>query len=72
MYAMELFEKYKVTACFNGHFHQNLISKAKFGMDMIITAPLSVVFESSGKPKKCEPNERGFRLVNFSKKERYC
>ena len=64
MHVMELFEKYKVTACFSGHFHQNLISKSRFGMDMIITAPLSMVFESNGKPKQCEPNERGFRVVN--------
>ncbi len=47
--ALELFRQYDVTACFSGHFHQNLISKTHWGMDMIITAPLSVVFESTGK-----------------------
>jgi hypothetical protein len=63
MAAMELFEKYKVSACFSGHFHQNLVSKASFGMDMIITAPLSIVFESSGKPRQTEQNDRGIRIV---------
>ena len=48
-HALDLFRKYSVTACFSGHFHQNLLSKTTWGMDMIITAPLSVVFESSGK-----------------------
>lgn len=47
--ALELFKKYNVDACFSGHFHQNLISKTRWGMDMIITGPLSVVFDSSGK-----------------------
>lgn len=36
-------------ACFSGHFHQNLVSKTRWGMDMIVTAPLSLVFESTGK-----------------------
>jgi hypothetical protein len=47
--ALELFRQYNVKACFSGHFHQNLVSKTRWGMDMIITAPLSVVFESTGK-----------------------
>ena len=47
--ALELFQKYNVNACFSGHFHQNLISKTRWGMDMIITAPLSVLFNSTGK-----------------------
>ncbi|KAL7512935.1 hypothetical protein ACHAXN_011863 [Cyclotella atomus] len=46
--ALELFEKYNVDACFSGHFHQNLVSKTRWGMDMIITGPLSVVFDSTG------------------------
>jgi len=49
--ALELFRRYNVTACFSGHFHQNLISKTSWGMDMIITSSLSVVFESTGKHK---------------------
>lgn len=63
MNAMRLFEKFKVSACFSGHFHQNLVSKASFGMDMIVTAPLSIVFESNGKPKQTEDNAMGIRLV---------
>jgi len=47
--ALELFQQYGVTACFSGHFHQNLVSKTRWGMDMIVTAPLSLVFESTGK-----------------------
>jgi hypothetical protein len=64
--AMRLFRNYGVSACFSGHFHQNLISESSFGMQMIITAPLSMVFESTGKPKKqkeIEPNGRGIRVV---------
>jgi hypothetical protein len=40
--AMELFKKYHVTACFSGHFHQNLEAKSSWGMDMIVTGPLSM------------------------------
>jgi hypothetical protein len=64
---MDLFEEYKVSAAFAGHFHQNLVSKASFGMDMIITSSLSMVFESTGKPKDCrELNTRGFRVVKVA------
>mmetsp|Transcript_26437 Transcript_26437/g.54758 ORF Transcript_26437/g.54758 Transcript_26437/m.54758 type:complete len:593 (+) Transcript_26437:19-1797(+) len=62
--ALALFKKYGVNASFCGHFHQNVISKTKWGMDNIITAPLSVVFESSGKPQQHEENGRGIRIVN--------
>lgn len=68
--ALSLFKKYNVNASFAGHFHQNLVSKASFGMDMIITAPLSMVFESTGKPKdqlELEPNGRGIRVVDVHK-----
>jgi hypothetical protein len=61
---MDLFQKYNVSACFSGHFHQNLVSQASFGMSMIITAPLSMVFESSGKPVQREENGMGIRIVN--------
>ena len=47
--ALDLFQKYRVNACFSGHFHQNLVSKTRWGMDMIITGPLSIVFDSTGK-----------------------
>jgi serine/threonine-protein phosphatase CPPED1 len=63
---MELFAQYNVDAAFSGHFHQNLVSKASFGMDMIITSSLSMVFESTGKPPGSdEPScVRGIRVVD--------
>lgn len=64
--ALDLFKRYKVTAAFSGHFHQNLVSKSSFGMDMIVTGPLSMVFDSSGKPPQNEVNSRGFRVVEVS------
>lgn len=66
MLALDLFKKYGVNAVFSGHFHQNVISKSSWGMDHIITAPLSVVFESSGKPKQSEANGRGIRVVDVN------
>jgi len=67
--ALRLFKEYGVSACFSGHFHQNLLSKTSWGMDMIITAPLSIVFESSPKPKQIEENGRGARVVTVDKKK---
>lgn len=62
--ALALFARYGVTAAFSGHFHQNLIAKASFGMDMIVTGPLSLVFQSSGVPEDFpEPKTRGLRVV---------
>lgn len=49
--ALKLFRQYNVKACFSGHFHQNLVSKTSWGMDMIVTSSLSVVFDSTGKQK---------------------
>lgn len=61
---LELFAKHQVTACFAGHFHQNLITTGnKFGIPMIITGPLSVVLPSTGNTQTTEPFTRGFRLV---------
>lgn len=60
---LALFQTHKVKACFSGHFHQNSLSKASWGMDMIVTAPLSMVFESTGKPSSSEKNARGVRVV---------
>jgi hypothetical protein len=62
---MELFRQHKVSAAFSGHFHQNLVSKSSFGMEMIITSSLSMVFESNGKPADFnEPkNKQGIRIV---------
>jgi hypothetical protein len=72
--ALELFKAYNVDACFSGHFHQNLISKTRWGMDMIITAPLSVVFESTGKTEYREKQDlteehRRRRKITFESEE---
>jgi hypothetical protein len=67
MPVMELCQKYNVTAAFSGHFHQNHLAEASFGMKMIITSSLSEVFESTGKPKNdAEPTARGMRIVNVN------
>jgi hypothetical protein len=62
--AMKLFKEHKVTAAFAGHFHQNLVAKSSFGMEMIITSSLSCLLESTGRPKDFdEPQTRGIRVV---------
>ena len=66
--ALALFRSYKVDACFVGHFHQNLISTTEWGMEHVVTAPLSMVFESSGVPPDqrrggWEGSGRGIRIV---------
>ncbi|KAL3800302.1 hypothetical protein HJC23_003598 [Cyclotella cryptica] len=76
--ALELFQRYNVDACFSGHFHQNLISKTRWGMDMIITAPLSVVFESTGKTEYkekldfTEENRRSRKMTFESEEAMLC
>jgi hypothetical protein len=66
--ALELFEKYGVSAAFSGHFHQNLVAKTSFGMDMIITGPLSLVFQSTGVPEDFpEPRTQGIRVVRVDR-----
>ena len=64
--ALDLFRKYSVNASFAGHFHQNLVSSTSFGMDMIVTGPLSMVLDSSGKPPQSEKNGRGLRIVKVT------
>jgi hypothetical protein len=62
--ALDLFQKYHVAAAFCGHFHQNLIAKTSFGMDVIITGPLSLMLQSSGIPADFnEPQKQGYRRV---------
>jgi hypothetical protein len=62
--AMQLFEENNVSAAFAGHFHQNLVSRSSFGMEMIITSSLSCLLESTGRPKDFdEPQTRGMRIV---------
>jgi len=67
--ALDLFKKYNVSACFSGHFHQNLVSKTSWGMDMIITGPLSITLESDGKPEDSEKNGMGIRIVEVQGRE---
>ena len=45
--AMAMFKKYDVTACFSGHFHQNVTAQSSWGMPMIVTGPLSMNLHSS-------------------------
>jgi 3',5'-cyclic AMP phosphodiesterase CpdA len=64
---LALFQRYHVTAAFAGHFHQNWTTRASFGMDMIVTSSLSLVFASTGIPATfAEPRTRGMRLVQVS------
>jgi serine/threonine-protein phosphatase CPPED1 len=71
MPVMDLFQRYQVTAAFAGHFHQNLVSEASFGMKMIVTSSLSDVMESSGKPDSfVEPrSSRGIRIVHVNNQD---
>jgi serine/threonine-protein phosphatase CPPED1 len=67
MPVMDLFQKYHVTAAFSGHFHQNMVSEASFGMKMIVTSSLSDVMNSTGKPKDFdEPSTIGIRLATVN------
>ena len=63
---LTLFEKYHVDAAFAGHFHQNVKARASFGMEMITTSSLSLVFDSNGKPPQDEPLSRGIRIVHVN------
>ena len=65
---LALFEEYGVTACFAGHFHQNMVSHTKSGMSMITTSSLSVILKSTGIPETFkEPKTRGMRIVTAAK-----
>lgn len=63
--ALDLFKKYKVKACFSGHFHQNVVTKSSWGMDMIVTGPLSMTLTSDGNRKSLEPHDLGIRIVDI-------
>lgn len=68
--AMSLFRTYGVTACFSGHFHQNVVAKSSWGMDMIVTGPLSMLLRSSSsKQFGPEPHNIGFRVVDVGAQE---
>jgi len=71
--AMELFKNYQVTACFSGHFHQNVTAKSSWGMPMIVTGPLSMNLNSeiAGKLNNGETNGIGMRCVDVGKKGQF-
>ena len=63
--AFNLFRKYNVSACFCGHFHQNIVRKTSWGMDMIVTGPISMLLESTGNKNALEKG-RGIRIVDVT------
>ncbi|KAL7554929.1 hypothetical protein ACHAWF_018483 [Thalassiosira exigua] len=70
--ALQLFQRYGVSACFSGHFHQNLVSRTSWGMEMVITAPLSLVFETTGKQDRMDRDScqgRRHRKMTFESEE---
>ena len=64
--AMAMFKKYDVTACFSGHFHQNVTAKSSWGMPMVVTGPLSMNLHSSiaHELSNGEVNGIGMRIVD--------
>ncbi|KAL9186060.1 hypothetical protein ACHAXT_005298 [Thalassiosira profunda] len=71
--AMKLFKQYEVTACFSGHFHQNVVAKTSWGMDMIVTGPLSMNLNSeiSEELANGETNGIGMRVVDVGEKAQF-
>mmetsp|Transcript_25607 Transcript_25607/g.29549 ORF Transcript_25607/g.29549 Transcript_25607/m.29549 type:complete len:573 (+) Transcript_25607:186-1904(+) len=62
---LSLFRKHKVKACFSGHFHQNVVSKTDWGMDMIVTGPLSMMLTSTDQQFMAEEKQTiGIRIVD--------
>jgi len=68
--AMALFKKYNVTACFSGHFHQNVVTKTSWGMPMIVTGPLSMnlTSEITHELSNGEVNGIGMRVVDVGER----
>lgn len=68
--AMAMFKKYDVTACFSGHFHQNVTAKSSWGMPMIVTGPLSMNLYSSISHELAngEVNGIGMRIVDVGER----
>ena len=71
--AMALFKKYNVTACFSGHFHQNVVAESSWGMPMIVTGPLSMNLysEISQELSNGEKNGIGMRIVDVGEKGKF-
>mmetsp|Transcript_18158 Transcript_18158/g.33021 ORF Transcript_18158/g.33021 Transcript_18158/m.33021 type:complete len:731 (+) Transcript_18158:167-2359(+) len=68
--AMALFKKYDVTACFSGHFHQNVVAETSWGMPMIVTGPLSMNLNSeiAHELSNGETNGIGMRVVDVGER----
>ena len=66
-FVMDLCKKYKVDACFAGHYHQNLVSETTWGMPMITTGPIcNWILNSTAKTVQNADNETlrgGIRVV---------
>mmetsp|Transcript_4521 Transcript_4521/g.6601 ORF Transcript_4521/g.6601 Transcript_4521/m.6601 type:complete len:767 (+) Transcript_4521:108-2408(+) len=71
--AMAMFKKYDVTACFSGHFHQNVTAQSSWGMPMIVTGPLSMNLHSSiaHELSNGEVNGIGMRIVDVGEKGQF-
>jgi len=71
--AMAMFKKYDVTACFSGHFHQNVVSKSSWGMPMIVTGPLSMNLSSeiAHELSNGETNGIGMRIVDVGERGKF-
>lgn len=71
--AMTMFKKYNVTACFSGHFHQNVVAETSWGMPMIVTGPLSMnlTSEISHELSNGEVNGIGMRVVDVGERAKF-
>ena len=71
--AMALFRKYDVTACFSGHFHQNVVTQTSWGMPMIVTGPLSMNLysEIAEELSNGETNGLGMRVIDVGEKGKF-
>ena len=68
---LKLFQEYNVTACFAGHFHQNLVSQTAFGMPMIVTSALSMILQTDHPSvvQKKKSQTQGLRIVNVNQEK---
>lgn len=68
---LALCQEYGVAACFAGHYHQNHVSETTFGMQMIVTGPITpVVLHSTGFDGSDDPQNvtkgPGVRIVHVN------
>jgi serine/threonine-protein phosphatase CPPED1 len=68
---MRMCREYKVTACFAGHYHQNLITRSSWGMPLIVTGAIcNFNLQSSMKDltiPEHNVHEAGVRVVTVDK-----